>query len=266
MKKSSIFGLLLALLLPFSGYFLVKYLSKNAATMPRKYFAPDSVIVKTKGGKTTTDTIWHKIKNVEVINQFGKRVNLDSARGKILVFNTIFTRCGGICPKTTSVMKRLQTSFEKSDSLVQFISITVDPIYDSAHQLRKFAERFNANQDNWWFVTGDKNELYSFMLQELKASIADKTITPEFVHTDMFFLVDKYRIVRGFYHSLNEDNTTNEQAMSKLARDIPLLMLEKDRSKPSFFRTFIPILPVIFIAIAIVFVVIILLNKNKNKN
>lgn len=51
MKKSSIFGLLLALLLPFSGYFLVKYLSKNAATMPRKYFAPDSVIVKTKGGK-----------------------------------------------------------------------------------------------------------------------------------------------------------------------------------------------------------------------
>jgi hypothetical protein len=43
-------------------------------------------------------------------------------------------------------------------------------------------------------------------------------------------------------------------------------MLEKDRSKPSFFRTFIPILPVIFIAIAIVFVVIILLNKNKNKN
>ncbi len=266
MKKSAAFGLLLALLLPFTGYFLVKYLSKDVANMPRKYFVPDSVVVKKDGGKITTDTIWHKIKNVEFVNQFGKKVNLDSAKGKILIFNTIFTRCAGICPKTTAVMKRLQTSFAKSDSLVQFISISVDPIFDSAQKLRKFAERFNANVDSWWFVTGNKKELYSFMLQELKASIADTTITPEFVHTDMFFLVDKNRIVRGFYHSLNEDNTTNEQAMSKLARDISLLMLEKDRTKPSFFKTFIPILPVIFIAIAIVFVAVILLNRNKNKN
>jgi protein SCO1 len=54
MKKSAALGLLLALLLPFTGYFLVKYLSKDAATMPRKYFTPDSVIVKKDGGKTTT--------------------------------------------------------------------------------------------------------------------------------------------------------------------------------------------------------------------
>jgi protein SCO1 len=265
MKKTAVFGLLLALVLPFSGYFFVKYFSKDAAPMPRKYFEPDSVMVSTKGGKTSTDTIWHKVKNTNFINQFNRPINLDSAKGKVLVVNTIFTRCGGICPKTTQVMKRLQDSYTKSDTSVQFISISVDPNYDSAHQLRKFADRYNVNHDNWWFLTGNKDELYYFMLKELKASIADTTVTPEFVHTDMFFLIDKNRVVRGFYHSLNEDNTTNEPSMSKLARDISLLSLEKDKTKPSIFRSFIPILPLIFIGIGIVFLVVLILNKKKNQ-
>jgi protein SCO1 len=265
MKKSAVLGLFLALSLPFTGYFLVKYYSKDAAAMPRKYFEPDSVVVSTKGGKTITDTIWHKVKNTNFINQFNQPINLDSAKGKVLVINTIFTRCGGICPNITQIMKRMQDSYGKTDTLVQFVSISVDPNYDSAHKMRKFADKYNANFDNWWFLTGNKDSLYSFMLGELKASIADTTVTPEFVHTDMFFLLDKNRIVRGFYHSLNEDNTTNVKAMSKLARDISLLSLEKDKTKPSIFRSFIPILPVIFIAIGIVFLVTLILNKKKNQ-
>ncbi|MBP6430464.1 MAG: SCO family protein [Ferruginibacter sp.] len=263
MKKSAVFGLLLALVLPFSGYFFVKYFSKDAAPMPRKYFEPDSVVVSTKNGKTSTDTIWHKVKNTNFVNQFNLPINLDSAKGKILVVNTIFTRCGGICPKITQVMKKMQDTYAKTDSLLQFISISVDPNFDSAHQLRKFADKYNVNHDNWWFLTGNKDELYHFMLKELKASIADTTVTPEFVHTDMFFLIDKNRVVRGFYHSLNEDNTTNDVAMGKLARDISLLSLEKDKTKPSIFRSFIPILPLIFIAIGIVFLVTLFLNKKR---
>jgi protein SCO1 len=265
MKKTAVFGLLLALVLPFSGYFFVKYFSKDAAPMPRKYFEPDSLVVTTKGGKTVTDTIWHKVKNINFINQFNQPINLDSAKGKILVINTIFTRCGGICPKITQVMKKMQNTYTKTDSLLQFVSISVDPNYDSAHLLRKFADRYNVNHDNWWFLTGNKDSLYNFMLGELKASIADTTVTPEFVHTDMFFLIDKNRVVRGFYHSLNEDNTTNNEAMAKLARDISLLSLEKDKTKPSILRRFIPILPLIFIGIGIVFLVTLILNKKKNQ-
>ena len=37
--------------------------------MPGRYFEPDSVVVKTSNGKTTTDTIWHKVKNVHFVNQ-----------------------------------------------------------------------------------------------------------------------------------------------------------------------------------------------------
>lgn len=258
MKKSAVLGLLLALVLPFSGYFIVKILGKDAVVMPKKYFLPDSVVVSEKSGKKITDTIWHKVKSPTFVNQLGKKVTLDDAKGKIIVIDFFFTRCPSICPGLARNMKRLQDSFKQNDSIVQFISISVDPLHDSVAQLRKFADRFGVNHDTWWMLSGDKKETYEFALQEMKANIADPGVDTAFIHTENFFLLDSNKIVRGWY------NGFDTLQLAKLAHDIPLLMLERDRSKPSFFREFIPILPVIFIAIGIVFVVIIILNKNKN--
>jgi protein SCO1/2 len=259
MNKKAILALMVALVLPFAGYYIVKYYSKDAVHMPRRYFVPDSVVVSEKNGKTVTDTIWHKVKNIQFTNQLGKKVSLDDLKGRILVVDFFFTRCPSICPGLARSMKRLQDSFLKNDSIVQFISITVDPEHDSVPQLRKFADRYNANHDTWWFVTGDKKEIYDFALNELKAGLADTQVDSAFIHTENFFLLDSNRIVRGWYNGFD----TLKQA--QLVRDIPLLMLEKDRKKPSVFREFIPILPIIFIAIGIVFVAILIFNRQKNK-
>ena len=259
MNKKAILALMLALVLPFAGYYIVKYYSKEAVHMPGRYFIPDSVVVSEKNGKTVTDTIWHKVKNIEFTNQLGKNVSLDDLKGKILVVNFFFTRCPSICPGLARSMKRLQDSFLKNDSIVHFISVSIDPEHDSVPQLRKFADRYNANHDTWWFVTGDKKAIYDFALNELKAGLADTEVDSAFIHTENFFLLDSNRIVRGWFNGFD----TVKQA--KLVRDIPLLMLEKDRKKPSVFRDFIPILPIIFIAIGIIFVVVIFFNKQKNK-
>jgi len=259
MNKKAIFALMLAILMPFTGYYLVKYFSKDAVHMPGKYYLPDSVIVKEKNGKPVTDTIWHKVKNMHFTNQLGKKVSLDDLHGKIIVLDFFFTRCPTICPGLAKSMKKLQDSFVKNDSIVQFISISIDPEHDSVTQLRKFADRYNINHDTWWMVTGDKKEIYDFALNEIKASVADPGVDTAFIHTENFFLLDSNRIVRGFYNGFD----TVKQA--KLVRDIPLLMLEKDKKSPSVFRDFIPILPIIFIAIGIVFIITIVLNQKKNK-
>jgi protein SCO1/2 len=156
-------------------------------------------------------------------------------------------------------MKRLQDSFVKNDSIVQFISISIDPEHDSVPQLRKFADRYNVNHDTWWMVTGNKQEIYDFALQEIKANVADPGVDTAFIHTENFFVLDSNRIVRGFY------NGFDTVAQSRLVRDIPLLMLERDKTAPSVLRDFIPILPLIFIAIGIVIIITLLLNRAKNK-
>ncbi|MBC7887941.1 MAG: SCO family protein [Ferruginibacter sp.] len=225
MNKKAILGLLIAVVLPLTSYYIVKYYSSNAIHMPRRYFY-DSVAVIEKNGKTATDTIWHSVNNMTFVNQLGKTVTLDSLKGKILVVNFFFSRCPTICPGMARSMKRLQNSFVKSnDSIVQFISISIDPEHDSIPQLRKFADRYTNNHDSWWFVNGDKKEIYDFALNELKASIADTNVDTAFIHTENFFLLDRERVVRGWYNGFD----TLKQA--RLVNDIPLLMLEKNKKR-----------------------------------
>jgi len=227
MNRNAILGLLLAMILPTVAYFVVKHYSEKAVHMPRRYFY-DSVVVTKKNGKTTTDTLWHQAKNMTFTNQLGKTVNLDSLKGKILVIDFFFSRCPSICPGMAKSMKRLQDSYVNSkDSIVQFLSISIDPEHDSFPQLRKFANRYTNNHESWWFLTGNKKDIYDFALNDLKASVADVNVDTAFIHTENFFLLDRDRVVRGWYNGFD----TIKQA--QLAGDIPLLMLEK-RKKRSF--------------------------------
>lgn len=221
--------MMLAVLLPVVSYILVRYYSIRDVQMPHRYFY-DSVNIE-KSGKTTDDTAWHHVSNTQFTNQFGKKVSFDDLRGKIIVLDFFFTRCPTICPQLAKAMKRLQNSFANNDSIVQFVSVTVDPMHDSVAQLRKWAEKYSVNPDSWWLLTGNRDSIYHFAINEIKANIADVNVDTAFVHTENFFLLDKERIVRGWYNGF--DST----AQKKLVRDIPLLMLEKDRKKT--FKEFI---------------------------
>ena len=229
MSKKALLALSIAILLPLTGYFLLGYFSSRDVIMPRRYFY-DDVKTTEKDGKTTYDTIWHKVKNIQLTNQLNQHVSLDDLDGKIIVLSFFFTRCPTICPKLGVAMKKLQNSFPQNDSIVQFISMTVDPKHDSVPQLRHWAEKFHVNPDSWWVVTGDRDSIYDFAFTEIKASVADVNVDTAFVHTENFFLLDKNRVIRGWYNGL--DST----AQSRLVRDIPLLMLEKNKKKS--FRDF----------------------------
>ena len=230
MSKKGLLALVLAALIPLISYILVKFYSEKAVNIPPRYFY-DSVAVKTENGKTTSDTIWHPVKNISFTNQLGQKVSLHDIKGKAIVIDFIFTRCPTFCPGMTKAMKRLQDAFKKNDKIVQFISISIDPVNDSVPELRKFANRHSVNSDTWWMVTGDKKEIYDFALSEMKASIADTNVDTGFIHTSNFFLLDRDKVLRGWYDGFDSAK------QKKLVRDIPLLMLEKDKKKT--FREFL---------------------------
>lgn len=221
---------MVAVLLPITGYLLVSYYSSRDVQMPHRFFY-DSVNVSSKNGKTIYDTAWHSVRNMHFINQFGQVVSFKDLKRKIIVLDFFFTRCPSICPQLAKAMKRLQNSFPNNDSIVQFISVTVDPIHDSVAELRKWAEKFHVNSDSWWLLTGNRDSIYQFALNEIKASIADVHVDTGFIHTGNFFLLDRERIIRGWYNGLDSSD------QKRLVRDIPLLMLEKDRKRS--FKDFI---------------------------
>ena len=224
MNRKAILALMLAALIPAVSYLLLKYYGSEAVQMPRRYFF-DSVTLVEKRGKTTSDTLWHRVKNISFTNQLGKNVSLDDLNGKIIVVDFFFTRCPVQCPNMARSMKKLQDSFKKHDSIVQFLSISVDPETDSVPRLKQFADKYNVDPGSWWLLKGDKKEVYDFALSQLKADVADSNVDTGFIHTEKFFLLDKERVVRGWYNALDT------LAQAKLVRDIPLLMLEKDRKR-----------------------------------
>lgn len=227
MKTRTFLGIAVAVLLPLVSYFIVNSLSKTAVVMPKRYFH-DSVVSVTTDGKTTLDTVWHKVKPVTLINQFGKEVTLNDPelKDKILVVDFFFTSCPSICPKLTRNMKTLQTAFKKTDSLVRFISITVDPLRDSASRLKAYGDKFGVDHDSWWMLTGDRNEIYDLALNEFKANIASEgNIDTGFIHTEKFFLLDKDKVVRGWYNGLDSVH------FDKIIKDVVLLNMERDKKK-----------------------------------
>lgn len=270
MNKKAFLGLLVAVIIPISCYLILKYASESAVDMPRKFLL-DSVITRVEKGKVVNDSLWHKTANIRLQNQLGDTVNLYDNPGKILVANFIFTRCGGICPKLTRNMARLQQSFIKGGnvrnridtSIVQFLSFTVDPETDSVPVLKAYADKFGVNHDNWWLLTGSKDSIYRFVYEELKVDkYTDEPITPDFVHTSRFVLLDKDRLVRGYYNGL--DSTS----LGKLARDIGILMLEKNKAKKStVFMKIVDLswLWLIIVLLVIFFVLYLRNNKKVNK-
>jgi protein SCO1 len=253
MNKSALAGISIALILPVICYFIIKNLGENALHMPRRYYY-DQVLNTEKDGKMRSDTQWHRVRNFTLTDQLGRRFSLDDLKGKIVVINTFFTRCPNICPGLTRNIRKLQKSYEErgnkkvtDTSVVNFVSLSVDPERDSVAALKRFADRFAVNSDNWSMLTGPKTELYDLMLNELKIPAQDGgVIDTNFVHTERIVLLDKNHIVRGYYNGLDS------VAMSVLAGDIGKLTLERDRSKPSIFRQYIPLIPLIALAPVIV--------------
>lgn len=223
-SKNTWLALIVVLGVPLISYFILKFTAETAVVMPRKYF-PDTDTSYVKDGKTIYDTTWHRIPDFTLTNQLGQQVSLhDIDSNRIIVVDFFFTRCPSFCPTLTRNMKKLQDAFTKSDSIVRFISFSVDPRHDTVNALKAYSDRFGINSDSWWLLTGAKDSIYRMAERDFKVATLDSS-DYNFVHTDKFILVDKNRIVRGFYGG------QDSAEMVRLADDIVLLMLERDKKK-----------------------------------
>lgn len=162
----------------------------------------------------------HKVGAFRFVNQEGKPITQEDVKGKTYVVEYFFTTCKGICPKMNANMKKVYDAYKDTPNFL-ILSHTVDPETDSVPVLKAYAERFDANPRKWLFLTGDKKQLYEVARNEYLLTANEGDGGPDdFVHTQMFALVDKEGQLRGFYDG------TKEEEISKLIKDIKRLMQE----------------------------------------
>jgi protein SCO1/2 len=99
----------------------------------------------------------HYFTDVTLVNQYGEPMRLysDLLQGKVVLINTVFTACTGMCPMLSSTVEKVQAHVgDRVGQDVHLISISVDPENDTPEKMAELAERFHA-QRGWYFLTGD---------------------------------------------------------------------------------------------------------------
>ena len=163
----------------------------------------------------------HRVLDFELINHLGDSVSLEDVAGDILVVDFFFTRCATICPLMTQNLKRVHDRLDVQMP-VRILSHSVTPQADSVSVLNRYAEKHGANPALWWFLTGEKTEVYRLARQSYFSCLDEGDGGfQDFVHTENIVLVDAKGRLRGFYDG------TDEKAMSQLFNDLTFLLKKK---------------------------------------
>jgi protein SCO1 len=99
-----------------------------------------------------------------LVDSAGQPFDLASLRGKVVVVSFVYTTCNGVCPATTSSLRRLQTTLEQAKlwgNSVEFVSTTLDPKRDTPEVLNRYAQLFGADLARWHFLTGSASDVES---------------------------------------------------------------------------------------------------------
>lgn len=87
--------------------------------------------------------------------QDGTTFSMADLRGKVVALSFVFTRCADVCPIATAKMIGLQRKLgEQFGRDVFFVSVTVDPEYDTPPVLSRYASALGYDPSGWAFLTG----------------------------------------------------------------------------------------------------------------
>ena len=199
-------GLLLVLLFVGYGLFLINRSGSGGSGAPSA--APLPVL--------------RTLSSMELVDQEGEPVNLQTFRGQPWFANIIFTRCPGPCARMTQKMRQLQEALPEEASEVQLVSLTTDPDFDTPEVLSQYARKFQADTQSWKFLTGTKEEIVRVSTQEwllvmLEKGEAERESPNDiFLHSTLTVLMDGLGRIRGTYEILEEGQL--EEALADLQR------------------------------------------------
>ena len=176
------------------------------------------VITKATEASQVLPAVIKQTPSFSLVSHHGEPFTNDSLRNKISILDFIFTSCPGPCPIMSNNMRTLYNQYKLHPDL-QFISITVDPEYDSQEVLKIYADANGVNDRRWKFLRADMEKVkilssdgFLLMSDNLPAG-----------HSVKFVLIDGDGNIRQYY------NGTDKASISILRNHINLF-LKKLRS------------------------------------
>ncbi len=143
-------------------------------------------------GKNAYREVGEAIPDFALFDQEGRVVQSGRFRGKRVMINFIFTRCPvqTMCPASTTKMIAAQKmAAEAGAKEIEFVSITLEPAYDTPGVLKEYALARGIDTRNFSFLTGPEAAVRDLLTQfgviaELKGELLQHTLTTLLIGED----------------------------------------------------------------------------------
>jgi protein SCO1 len=135
-------------------------------------------------GQAAYREVGDQVPQFVLYDQDGHVVDSARFRGTQVMLNFIYSRCpiASMCPLSTSKMMETQKlAREAGISHIEFVSITLDPAYDTPGVLKQYAAERGIDTSNFSFLTGPEAAIRDLLTQfgviaEFKGNILDHTL------------------------------------------------------------------------------------------
>jgi len=178
-------------------------------------FSASIVINKAVESTSVLPKVIRKVPSFNLLSNYGTNFTEDSLKNKITVLDFIFTSCPGPCPIMSGNMRELYKQYSFYPDL-QFISISVDPEFDTKEVLIDYANLNEVTDKRWKFLRGEMNKIkrlstdgFMFMSDNLPAG-----------HSVKFVLIDYNGNIRQYYDG------TDKASISILRNHINIFLQE----------------------------------------
>ena len=176
-----------------------------------------------------------KVPAFTFLNQDSLFISNEDFSNKVYVAEFFFTSCPSICPIMNKNMKRIEERFG-SRSDFGITSFTIDPEHDTPAVLKAYAESYDVFSQNWHFLTGEKDSIYTLANQGFNIfTSVNPRVAGGFEHQGYFALIDKKGFIRSrsdqfgnpivYYMGIDEEDV-EVQEVDLLIKDIEKLLKE----------------------------------------
>lgn len=145
----------------------------------------------------------------------GQTVELASLTGRVVLVTFMFTSCPDSCPLTAETIRAARDRLGDAARDVVFVAVSVDPIGDTPATARRFVDDHQLT-GTLRYLIGSRAQLAAVWQAY---GIAQVQSSPNVIHTDVIYLVDKRARGRVVLHS--------DVSAEVLANDLRILTGER---------------------------------------
>ncbi len=153
----------------------------------------------------------------------GRKIGLADFRGKVVVLHFIYASCTDTCPLHADLIARVQAMVNRTPmrDLVQFITVTTDPVNDTPEVLEAYGRAHGLDPVNWAFLTSgpDRPEDTTRRLVERFGHKFGKAEDGYQLHGVVTHIIDQEGRWRANFHGLKFEPTNLVSYLNALTND-----------------------------------------------